>query len=710
MAVAEEDDGYRRERQSARRIVHQVAQRLTSLAEEQVTKKVAIEDRWHQDLRQYHGRYEPDIEAALKAAKKSRLFINETRSKTHAWESRLSDMLFPTDDDNWGIEPTSVPELLGASRLMQVGTEDSDRLKKLDELARARCDSMREEIRDQLGQAQYSIKARQIIHDSCKMGVGIMKGPIIETKTVRRYQQVTASNDEVPDSGGTPKRYWKMVTSQDPRPGWERVDPWNYFPDMSARTIEEAEFHFERHQMNRKKLQRLARVPGFNKDAIRTLLGGSPQDPIPDYLTKLRDISDGPTFDLNQKYQVWEYHGPLDAHELKILAFATLEGDDLEDEMDSLEEMDPLDERDAVVWFCQGMVIKYGPALLETGDPLYSAFSFEQDDSSPFGFGVPFLMRDSQAAMNAAWRMTMDNAGLSVGPQIVVNRELVTPADGKWELSPRKVWLQHKNLPFPTKAFEAFSIDSRQNELANIIEMSQRFADDETNMPMIAQGEQGAGARNTGMGMSILMNSVNVVFRRVVKNFDDYLTVPNIRRQYDWNMAFNPKEMIKGDFEIAARGSSVLLVRELQAQNLMSMVSNFSDHPIFGDRMKKDAMFRKLLQAHMLPTKELYKSDAEIQAEEKERAAQPPPPDPEMIKLETQLQIATIEGENKIKLALIQQETALIGLAEKRNMTVEQLQAKIQVGREQNQSSERKLAAEIAFDSRNPEKQTGGSV
>lgn len=692
---------------------HEIAQRLGNLADEQVSKKITIEDRWTKDLRAYHGRYDPEVEAALRLEQKSRLFINETRSKTHAWESRLSDMLFPTDDDNWGIAPTTVPELLGASSLIAAGSDDAARVKQISELARARADAMRAEIRDQLGQSNYNIKCRQIIHDACKMGTGIMKGPVIETRMRRSYEEANDLNDDgeiVPDSGGTPKRVWKMVNSKDPRPGWERVDPWNYFPDMSARDMDEAEFHFQRHPNTAKKLRKMAKVPGFNADIIRSILGGSPVDPVPDYLPKLRDITDGPTFDLSAKYQVWEYHGPLTAVELRILAMAYREGDDLDDELEYLEEYDPLDEHDAVVWFCQGQVIKYGPPLLETGDPLYSAFAFEQDDTSPFGFGVPFLLRDSQAAMNAAWRMTMDNAGLSVGPQIVVNRDLVTPADGKWQLSPRKIWLQTKNLPYPTKAFEAFKIDSAQAELANIIEMAQKFADDESNMPMIAQGEQGAGARNTGMGMSILMNSVNVVFRRVVKHFDDYMTIPNIRRQYDWNMAFSSKAMIKGDFEVAARGSSVLLVRELQAQNLMTMVSNFSDHPIFGPRIKADNMFRKLLQAHMLPTGELYSTDQEIAAMEKEKAAEPPPPDPEMMKLETQLNIEKIKGENAIQLAQIHQETALISLAEKKNMTTEQLAAKIQVGREQNQSGERKLAAEIAMAERNPDQQTGGSV
>ncbi len=58
------------------------------------------------------GRYDATTEATLNEGKKSRLYVNMTRPKTHAWEAKLSDMLFPTDGTpNWGIRPTPVPEL-----------------------------------------------------------------------------------------------------------------------------------------------------------------------------------------------------------------------------------------------------------------------------------------------------------------------------------------------------------------------------------------------------------------------------------------------------------------------------------------------------------------------------------------------------------------------------------------------------------------------
>ena len=687
--------------------------RLDSLASDQISKKQAIEDRWITDLRQYHGKYEANVETALAQEKKSRLFINETRSKTHAWEARLSDMLFPTDDDNWGLKPTPVPEVMGAQSLIEPGSDADAQLKQIQKLALARSEAMQAEIKDQLVEAQYNLKARDIIHDATKVGTGIFKGPVVENRTRRRYEQINYIDDEgnlATTTDGQPKRVWRLVQGEDQRPSWERTDYFNYFPDMSARHVREAEFHYERHLMTKKEMKRLARKRGFDADAIRQIVIGSPREQTPDYMAKLRDVAGTDQASIGEKYHVWEYHGPIEAEEARAVAEFLPDGAIKTTLLNQLASADPLEEHECVVWFCEGHLLKFGLPLLETGDPPYSVFCFEQDDTNIFGFGIPYLMRDSQAAMNAAWRMSMDNAGLSVGPQVVINTEILEPVNGVWELEPRKLWRQHKNLPYPVTAFDAFHIDSRQAELANIIEMAKNFANDEVNMPDIAQGEIGSSPRQTAQGMSMLMNSVNVVFRRVVKNFDDDVTVPNIRRSYDWNMAFNKKEHIKGDMNVDARGSSVLLVRELQAQNLMTMALQFTNHAALGPLTKVAPMYRKLVQAHMLPADELVLTDQEVKQKEREDAGKPPDPDPEMLKLEAQLNISTVESQTKIQIAGMQQETAMITLAEKRNMSDEQLAAKLEAVRMTVASAERKLAAEIAEARRHPEKQTGGSV
>jgi hypothetical protein len=317
-------------------------------------------------------------------------------------------------------------------------------------------------------------------------------------------------------------------------------------------------------------------------------------------------------------------------------------------------------------------------------------------------------MRDSQKALNGAWRMMMDNAGLSTGPQVVVDQQALEPVDGSWEITPRKVWLKKdKNVP-AANVFGTFNIDSRQGELINIIQTAKQFADDETSLPLVAQGESGANQTQTANGMAMLMNSVNVVFRRVVKNFDDDITTPVIRRAYDWNMQFNAKDEIKGDYTIDARGSSVLLVREIQAQNLMAMCLQFSAHPVLGPMTKTPALYRKLVQAHMLPADEIVKTDEELEAEAEAMAkaqAEGGAPDPEMAKLQLQMQIAQMDADTRLQVAQINRDAQMMQLAEQRNMQIEDLRAKLDIKDKDIGSKERVFAAEAAL-----RQQTGAGI
>lgn len=346
----------------------------------------------------------------------------------------------------------------------------------------------------------------------------------------------------------------------------------------------------------------------------------------------------------------------------------------------------------AVLWFCEGEPLKFGIGHMDSGEPIYSVYNLEKDDSSIWGFGFPSMMRDSQAAMNGAWRMMMDNSGLSSGPQIVVDKNAVEPSDGDWTLLPRKIWLR-KTDATGKAVFDVHNIDSHQAELANIIALAKQFIDDETAISVLAQGEQGAHTTQTSSGMALLMNAVNVVFRRMVKNFDDDMTVPNIRRLYDWNMQFSPKQHIKGDFEVDARGTSVLLVREIQSQNLLVLL-NFVGHPVLGMLLKAAAILRKLGQSMMIPADEIIKTDEEVRTEAEAMAKNPPPPDPSFA-------AAKLRADTDLRLAEINRETAMLTLAEKLNMNEGQVRAMLAKARMDNESKERMLATEVAVEERN---------
>lgn len=697
---------------------------LQKLADEQVQKKNQIETRWLQDERQNHGRYDPDTEQKLKDANQSRVFANLTRPKTNAWASRISDILFPTDDKNWAIEPTPVPELAAqlegakfearrltkqanmyhllasqateeqyfkemtakkieaataAIPLAQKGLE----LDRVFEEASARAEAMEKEIEDQLVEAQYSEKARTAIKDMCRLGTAIMKGPLSKTRVRGKWNVVG--------------KEWVLKSIQDPRPNWVRVDPWGYFPDMSARTIAEAEFHFERHLMGKRELRKLARTPGFDREAIRQILLNQPKATTPNYLQQQREITGNQALTIDNKWAVWEYTGPLEGRQIDTLArtlFPAKEAAEIISTFNTVE--DPLKEQQVIFWFCEGRPFKMAPHPLDSGEPIYSAASFVEDPTSIFGFGVPYLARNAQAIINAAWRLMMDNADISVGPQVVINRNVIEPGTANdWALSGFKTWLYQVGKTLPPgspEPFQVFQTPSNVQYLLEVIKLGMMFLDEEISLPMTAQGEQGSHPE-TAEGRAILMNSANVIFRDAVRNWDDKITVPDLRRTYDWNMQHSRKEHIKGDMDVKATGSSVLLVKDMQTQNLGMFLKQFGESPIYGPFVKHKDGLREMAKTMMLGSAKIVKTDEEIQQDEQAAQMNPPPPTPEELKLQGQRE--QIQAQQNIAGMTLQ--TRMLEMAQKSNLTLDQITAQLAKADADRRSKEKLAGVDAAL-------------
>lgn len=625
------------------------ASRLSRLAQEQVAKRSQIEQRWLDDIRQYHGQYDAREQSNLEQQGGSKVYVNITRNKTNAAEARLQDMLFPTDDKNWAINPTPVPEI-GFAQMKNLAEDPAVRTRELEAIAEKQADLMETEIDDQLTESKYQVKARDVIHDACQLGTAILKGPVIIGRSKKRW-------DTMPDGVSM------LQVVEALEPSLERVDPWDFYPDMSARTPEEFEFVFERRRMSKKQLRDLAKLPGVMVSQIRELVKSNSKSThiAKDFIDDIRGITGINTVGEGNKYEIWEYHGPISKTEL--VDALSLQDDQFDD--DEIDELD--DEVEAVVFFSGNQVIKVSINPMDSDERPYSVFNWEKDESSVFGFGVPYLMRNPQKLINASWRMMMDNAGLSSADQIVVNKSLISPADGDWRMRPKKVWNLKAQNRSPAEAFASFSTPSHQGELSNIFMMARQLADEETNLPLIAQGESSANTTKTSSGMAMLMNSSNIVLRKAVKNWDDDITGPLIRRFYDWNMQFSDRPEIKGDFAIEARGSGALLVREKQQENLMIYANISMQNPEFFKRRDWDGLDQEIAKSLEVPYESITKSDSEMEdiAEAEAGAGQQ---DPAMVAAEIQLQL------EMSKLQLDQQKAQSNAQIEQQKLQFEQQQ------------------------------------
>lgn len=460
-----------------------------------------------------------------------------------------------------------------------------------------------------------------------------------------------------------------------------------FFPDLNAKSIDTAVDVFERKRLNKKQLQDLAKHPGYLREQLRKVIIEDTEGihAATDNLDQVRDISGAPNVERTGMYDVWEYHGPVDREDLIA---AGLEEDEIED--------DPLISPQAIIVFCNKHILKASLNPLETEEMPYSVFCWEEDESSVFGYGVSYRMRSPQKVINAAWRMLMDNAAISVGPQVVMDKESVEPADGKWEITGRKLWYKTEQAQSVRDGFGLFEISSHQPELTDIFMRARQLADEETNLPVIAQGEQTENITQTARGMSMLMQSANTVLRRAVRSYDDNVTDPLITRFYDWNMQNSEKEEIKGDFSVKARGSAELAERALMEQGIQDLVA-IASSPAFAQMTDMREMYRRICKAKKVDPDGLIKPESEMQEQET-------PPEikleVEKLKLEQQkfkqnseLEEAKIQQKAQYDQAKLAQdrELGMAKIASQQEITLEQLRTKLGMEKDK-MDQERELA------------------
>lgn len=698
---------------------------LQRLADDQVKRKSQVESRWLDDLRAFHGRYDETTEQELVGAKKSRAFIKITRKKTNSWNARLEALLFPTDDENWDIRATPVPTLHEvakeavkqaqaavdqANQQAQQGDPNADQTAQqaqtmldtaqaaqaeMDEASK-RVERMRQEMRDQLIECDYASECRLAIRDACRLGTGILKGPLSGDQTRGTWMSIDGK--------------YQYHREDDPAPIFKWVDPWSYFPDMSALRPEDREFEFERHLWSGKDLRRLVKERNFNATAVRELLedgrsGRTVTDTSMNYLSSLRAIT-GASDAIKDRYVGWEYHGPLTCKEIAMVLRAMGQDDAAQQYED---DQDPLTEIRVICFFCEGKMLKMSPAYpLDSGESLYSIFTFEPSEASLFGYGVPHIMSDSQKAMNGAWRMALDNAALSVAPQIFIDRDSIEPANRDWSLTPRKIWYRRKGAGTQQgTVLEAVTIPNNVNEIMAIAEMARRFIDDETALPVQSEGEATDNPGISATATNVMSMATNITFRRVVKNFDDGITAPSIRRLYDWNMQFNSRDDIKGDMKTDARGSTALLQRELQSQMLLNIAQNWTANPLLGMAIKPYDVIVETLRAAMIQpetlmvTREQFEqAQAQAQQAQQEQAQQASQNDPTIIAANVRKEAAQIDADSRKEVAQMQHDTEMLKLAQHYDISVDKLETMLAREQMNIDHKERALAAEAAVEER----------
>lgn len=550
-----------------------------------------LEDRWLLDLRQYRGEYDPNILAQMDK-NRSRAFLSLTRAKVKTISSRMTDLLMPVSSDkNWGIEITPVPDLspeivqnISQQYLAQTGQplQQDDLQKMINAEAKARCERMEREMDDQLSELKYRDIVRKVILSGNQYGTGVLKGPMVKTSVSQRWLPNPQTGE------------WVNIKIERKLPYFEFVPIWDIYPDMTATKPEDMKGIFQRHTMPRHQVASLANRKDFNRRAILSYLSAYPDGDteVKTHENELRNITrddDTNTVDFTRggKYEVLEFWGYFSSDELKR------EGVDIPEDSENKFFF-------ANIWVIGTLIIKAVISSIEGAEFLYHFYFYDKDDTSLFGEGIPAVMRDPQRLFNAAIRAMLDNAAISAGPILEVNQELLAPDEDASKLYPFRVFVREGlGSDASSPAVRVYKIPSYTREYMDMINLFMQLTDEITAIPRYLYGDtnQVGGAGRTATGLSMLMGAANITLKDQVRNFDEGITKRFINALYHWNMRFNPKEEIKGDYQVIAKGSSSLIGKEVIVENLlkfMQVTSNPEDR-IYTKRSNIYKLFAKSL-------------------------------------------------------------------------------------------------------------------
>lgn len=625
-----------------------------------------IEAEWHDDEESYEGIDNANRElvnnkptspeggstAQVKGPARSTVFLNITRPYVDAAAAKVADMLLPSEDANFDLLPTPIPEIgilkndstqlvsetsgLPLVKTMPGETEKTpytvgDKVAALEKKALDAVEKAKKRIRDWQVESRYNDEFRMVVEDAAKIGTGILKGPFpvsIRTKVVSRKSGVI-----------------QLIVQDKIQPASKRIDPRNFFPDPSCGdNIHNGNYCWEREEASGRALRDLKDQPGYLADAIDEVLQQGPGAKKADdngYNTLLQD---------RDTFELWFYYG-----------FVSV--DDLEAAGCDCEGAEPTDAIPAIVVMVNDVVIKAMLSPQETGEFPFDVFVWQRQVRRWAGIGVARQIRTPQRILNSATRNMMDNAGLSAGPQIVVKRGTITPADGVWNITPRKLWFASEEAmeKAVTDAITAINIPSMQVELMGIAQFALKMSEDVTGLPMLLQGQQGKAPDTVG-GMQIMMTNASSVLRRLARNADSLLIKPHATRYYEW-LLVDPDvpDDEKGDASIFAKGATTLVEREINNQMLAQSLQ-LSLNPAFG--ISPERALKEYLTANRFNVSKIELTEQEKAAQAEQAKQQPP--DPRIVAAQSSIEVANIRRDTEMQKAQASQAESTIELQQRR--------------------------------------------
>ena len=539
------------------------------------TAKEPIESRLLDCARRQKGEYSAEKLAAIREEGGSELYPKITTTKCRAAAAWIRDILMPANGKPWGLEPTPVSDI-PPEYLQTFAQKMGERAQNMDEqeigdlvrrevqqIAKQIAERHEAVINDQLEEGGWDEALESFIDDFVTYPAAFIRGPMLQRVPELAWQEG-----------------WQMIEVEEIKPQFARVSPYDLYPSPDSASIDDGAYIIERERYSRAHLNRLRGVPGYKDEALEEVLLDHGRGGLREWLATdserahLEDRSRDWMTNQGETIEGLHYWGS--AQGLLMLQWG----------MTPEQIEDPLAEYEIDAILIGRHVIRCVINRNPMGSRPYQKSSFQLVPGSFWGIGIPELMSDIQDMCCAVARAQANNMAFASGPQIEIAVDRLAPEENPNEIFPMKRWRTKSDRTgtgTQQPAIRFYQPDSRATELMTVYSQWEQRADDATNIPRYAYGnEKVGGAGNTASGLSMLMESANKGIKDAIRHIDRGVTSRVIEALWLFNMRYSEDMSIKGDCKVVPRGASAMLLREQTQQARQEFLQNTNNETDMG--------------------------------------------------------------------------------------------------------------------------------
>jgi hypothetical protein len=210
-------------------------------------------------------------------------------------------------------------------------------------------------------------------------------------------------------------------------------------------------------------------------------------------------------------------------------------------------------------------------------------------------------------------------------------KKYIQPVDGNYDISPNKVWLLTDPSVPVDNAIKFFNPTNVIGNIMPVLELARQFGDEESATSLLAAGLQSPQNSESATGQLIMQNNSTTLLDFLAEEWDDQVTEKVIRRFHAWNMQYNPKPEIKGDYVIDVKSATEYKNKQMFIRDMERLSMEASQNPTVAMAVNMDELVNARLAMMHLPSNRIVRSKEEFMQAQQAASQQP---DPAMMELE----------------------------------------------------------------------------